>query len=960
MSEERLNSLLLAWQDYQERGHDVPADELCRDCPELAATLARRIQVLREMKQMMEISSSSQETQLHGAANPNSPSTSSLDTESLESGRPAHAAISNSVPGYDILEELGRGGMGVVYKARQKSLNRIVALKMILAGSHASPEAAERFLREAETIARLKHPNIVQVHEYGTHQEKPYFSLEYLEGGSLAARLKGEPQAPTEAARLVETLAHAVEAAHALGIVHRDLKPANLLIGADLVVKITDFGLAKQGDSAVTATGEVLGTPSYMAPEQAEGNNRTVGPPADIYALGAILYELLTGRPPFKGATSLDTILMVVDSQPVAPSRLQPKVPRDLETICLKCLEKESAKRYATASELAADLERFLRGQPVLARPVGQAERLWRWCRRNPVVAGLSAALLFALLVGLGSVIALWLDAEKQRTMAIAAEGRALGLAAEAQEAQKFAEQQSALAKAEAAKANREANTANRTATFLIEMFQSADPLGIGGIPALKTRTGEELTARQILDRGAEKVARELAGEPETQIKLLNTMGKVYCTLGFTDKAQSLLEKALALGPTLPKDDPEVAATLHNLGWVHHQAGDYTAARRLYEDALGVRQKHADADPFALSETRFNLGWLLADLEDFVGAEQMFKSAVELRLRCRGPDHRDVAVARLGLAASYLAQQQVTSAIPPYQQAMAALRKAKDNEGLVESIDQFQKGVIGRQLPALLRGPLLGLKDDQAVEDCLKRALTLGKDALGGQHHYVSLILHELAVTLARHHKDEEAERYFRECLHNVRGDRDAAHQGHGLDHPKATFLLDNFSWLLKRRGKQAEAEQLLDEALQVRRHRYPGGHRLVADVLVIQAGMLDKTDSSGRRRKLLREALTIYCRTLDPASRYLPACVNRLAESLSGSETCDLACELTRAAARRSESSHDREIYRDLAMRVLRQAQKKGFNDLVRLQQDHDLDNVRGREDFVQLIVELRTTARR
>jgi hypothetical protein len=307
------------------------------------------------------------------------------------------------VPGYEILGELGRGGMGVVYKARQLCLNRVVALKMILAGSHAGPGATARFLREAETVARLKHPNVVQVHEFGTHEGKPYFSLEYLEGGSLADHLKGEPQPPAQAAQMVQTLARAVQTAHEQGIVHRDLKPANVLLATDGTLKITDFGLAKQGDSGMTATGEVLGTPSYMAPEQAEGTPKLVGAASDVYALGAILYELLTGRPPFKGASAWDTIQLVVGTEPVPPSRLQPKMPRDLETVCLKCLEKEPARRYATAADLAEDLRRFQAGEPIQARPptlVSLARSLTRhygraaaWVFTVGFIAGLLAGL---------------------------------------------------------------------------------------------------------------------------------------------------------------------------------------------------------------------------------------------------------------------------------------------------------------------------------------------------------------------------------------------------------------------------------------------------------------------------------------------------------------------------------------------------------------------------------------
>jgi WD40 repeat protein len=291
--------------------------------------------------------------------------------------------------------------MGVVYKARQVGLNRLVALKMILAGEHASAGEFDRFRTEAEAVARLQHPNVVAIHEVGVQSGLPYFSLEYCDGGSLSARLDGTPWEPAKAAALVETLARAMQAAHARGIVHRDLKPANILLSEDGTPKIADFGLAKQLDSAAgrTASGAILGTPSYMAPEQA-GRSKDVGPAADVYALGAVLYELLTGRPPFKAATELDTVLQVVSDDPVTPTRLQPKTPRDLETICLKCLAKEPGRRYPAAEVLAEDLRRFRVGEPIAARPVSRLERGWRWCRRNRGVAALAAALLLALVTG--------------------------------------------------------------------------------------------------------------------------------------------------------------------------------------------------------------------------------------------------------------------------------------------------------------------------------------------------------------------------------------------------------------------------------------------------------------------------------------------------------------------------------------------------------------------------------
>jgi WD40 repeat protein/serine/threonine protein kinase len=293
------------------------------------------------------------------------------------------------IPGYLITEELGRGGMGVIYLARQERLGRTVALKMILAADQGSSEAVARSLAEARLIARLKHPHIVEIYQVGDHRGRPYLELEYAEGGSLAGRLRGSPWPARAAAELVRAIATGIGAAHRLGIVHRDLKPSNILLTADGTPKITDFGLAKGIglETGLTRSEAIIGTPAYMAPEQASGHARDAGPAADTHALGAILYELLTGVQPFRAATALETLERVRSSEAVSPRRLEPKLPRDLETVCLRCLEKEPQKRFATAEELADELGRFLDGQPIRSRPIGLGTWLFRWCRRNKAVA---------------------------------------------------------------------------------------------------------------------------------------------------------------------------------------------------------------------------------------------------------------------------------------------------------------------------------------------------------------------------------------------------------------------------------------------------------------------------------------------------------------------------------------------------------------------------------------------
>jgi WD40 repeat protein len=397
---DRLHDLLLRWEELCRQGRPVAVEELCRDCPELLEPLRRQIDALRAVDAVLTTTEDRSATvQVAPVAD------TTQDAPVAPAPLPSEVA---RLPGYEILGELGRGGMGVVYKARQLSLGRVVALKMVLAGAQAGANQLARFRAEVEAIARLQHPNLIQVFEVGEHDGQPYFAMEFVDGGGLDHKIDGKPQPPRQAADLVETLARAMHAVHRAGIIHRDLKPGNVLLTTDGTPKITDFGLAKRldGERGPTLTGDIIGTPSYMAPEQAWGQTREIGPAADIYALGAILYELLTGRPPVEGESPWDAIHRVVFEEPITPRRLQPCVPPDLETICLKCLQKEPHKRYDSALALADDLRRFLQDEPILARPIGRWERIVKWARRRPAAASLVAVSALALLVlAVGGVV---------------------------------------------------------------------------------------------------------------------------------------------------------------------------------------------------------------------------------------------------------------------------------------------------------------------------------------------------------------------------------------------------------------------------------------------------------------------------------------------------------------------------------------------------------------------------
>ncbi len=506
-----------------------------------------------------------------------------------------------SVAGYQILGELGRGGMGVVYKARQPGANRVVALKMVLNSAHAGQEALMRFKIEAEAMALLQHPNIVQLYEAGEEDGCPFFSLEYVEGDSLSKKIENVPQPAQESALLVQRLAEAMYTAHQRGIIHRDLKPANVLLTKGGVPKITDFGLAKrledQGQGQ-TRTGAIMGTPSYMAPEQAVGRTKETGPAADIYSLGAILYDMLTGRPPFRGSTLLETLQQVKTLAPVAPKRLQPSLPYDLQTICLKALEKEPAQRYATAGALAEDLRRFLAGEPILARPTPWYERGWKWIKRRPAVASLAAVLVLGT-ISLLALGGLWLDSERRSAEAVASI-----------ESKRAADQMAAREKEEILRKAAERNF-KRAKAAVDEMLSEVGQDRLRSIPQM------------------EPVRRDL-------LKKAKTFYDEFMTEQSADPAIRL-EAALA--------QQRVADILEKLG-------DSAFALKAYESALNLFQRLDQEYPEqkeikkSFANVANNYGNLFKELKRNREAEQNYKLALQLRetLHAKEPGNAEIAL----------------------------------------------------------------------------------------------------------------------------------------------------------------------------------------------------------------------------------------------------------------------------------------------------------------------------
>jgi thiol-disulfide isomerase/thioredoxin len=564
------------------------------------------------------------------------------------------------VPGYEILGELGRGGMGVVYRARHRTLNRIVALKMILAGAHASPIGLERFRTEAEAAARLQHTNVVQIFEVGEYQGLPYFSLEHCSGGSLESRLDGTPLPVREAAILVETLAQAIHAAHEHQVIHRDLKPANVLLAgrpqaplAECQPKITDFGLAKKLDEASnqTRSGAIMGTPSYMAPEQASGKAHAIGPAADVYALGAILYELLTGRPPFKAATPMDTMMQVLHEEAVPPSRLNSYCPRDLETICLKCLQKEPRKRYASARELAADLDCFLRGEPIRARRTRLLERGLKWAQRRPAAAALLVVCALAVLaLGAGGI---WHNQTLRSALDVA-------------------EQQRRLAEGNAAEARLQRDRVNASYRKRLE---TVDEFVLRTDGRLGKMTGMESVRLEFLHDALE-LNQALLREQRDNRLARKQAARIYVRIGDLWRrrrdyveGEDAYRKALELQKQLVAEPPEEPALHMDLGSTHlrlaallragqrglEAEASYRNAIAVY-DQLAARPANRYAAQLRAARSRFELANLLEERGQAPRAEQLYRETLALQeeLAAAHPQYvycrRDLAETAFSLA----------------------------------------------------------------------------------------------------------------------------------------------------------------------------------------------------------------------------------------------------------------------------------------------------------------------
>jgi tetratricopeptide (TPR) repeat protein len=692
---------------------------------------------------------------------------------------------------YELLGELGRGGQGVVYRARHRGLGRVVALKTIAPAYLAGARAWERFQIEASAAARLDHPNIIPIYEVGERDGFCFYSMKLVEGTTIEQLVAGgvpDSEACQHVAAISVKVAQAVHHAHQRGVLHRDLKPSNILLDREHEPHVSDFGLARQltEDSTLTATQGLIGTPAYLPPEVAGGGIRQATVASDIYGLGAILYHLLTGRPPFGGGPIAATLRAVQETEPALPKALNPSVPRDLETICLKCLEKEPARRYASAQELAEDLGRFLRDEPIEARPLNPAERVWRSCRRKPALASVVVlALLLVLVLGIGSPIAAYRINQARRQ-------------AQAGERQ---------ARTEAAKSQ-------QVAGFLKDM--------LAGVGPSVARGRDTTVLREILDKTAERVGKELTNDPEVEFELRDTLADTYRALGLFNQMEAMAREGLRLARALePGDTPAAARALYALATAQWYLGRYNDAEATHRQSLAMRRRLLGREDPEIAVALNALGNTLLSQSKLAEAETVYREALAMRRRIHGDRNEFVAVSLDNLAAVLEREGKLAEAEAAYRDALA-----------------MQQELVGSEHPDTASSIIMlaaVLREEGKVVEAIamsREALALAHRLWHGEHPRVATALNNLALALRDYGEFAEAEMVFRQAV--------ATYQKLlGEEHSHTAMALQNLASVLMAQGKLADAETVTREALAVRQRVLGREHPDLVDSIIALVGVL-------------------------------------------------------------------------------------------------------------------------
>jgi serine/threonine protein kinase len=937
-------------------------------------------------------------------------------------------APGETIGDYELLEEIGRGGMSIVYKARHKSVPRIVALKMLRAGSEADATQLRRFRSEAEAVAILDHPHIVPIYEVGEHQKQPYYCMKLVEGGTLADHLDKWRATPCQAAEVLAPVAAAIHFAHQRGILHRDLKPSNVLLArggylrsengapserapvtgdsralAEWTPLVADFGLAKhvQVDSAVTQTGAILGTPSYMAPEQASGQKGLVTTTADVYGLGAILYECLTGQPPFRGDTVMETLLLVREKEPERPRLLNPRVDADLETICLKCLEKEPARRYASAEAVADDLRRYLVGLPIHARPIRGVERLARFCRRKPTLAGL----WLVLVLGLALTSWQWWRAEYHRGEATERLQKIEAQAIELRKSLEDVQKQKTLTE-------QYYTDAHQAVTQFYTHFSNRPELR--SVPNLEPLR-KDLMAEAL--RYFERFLKQRGNDPALKAELAETHLRVGDLLRDTDAKMRALEsyrQALVLRQALADAEPSnrmrqslLADVYIKLSLVHKQLGQYPAAEETQQQAVVLRETIAAQQPgsveaqillvsglnnlaviyretlrpteslqvleraltlldrlrreapkdqralYHLSTVWGNIGILHHDGERPDQAREAYEKALQAskerlkHTKTTAQDQVDMGHFYLSLAHLHRNYQKPAEAASALEKALGLIKLAADDNPLMTSF-QEELATTYKEMAHV-----------KHLTDQRKEALALMDQArqiqekVGKLYPAATPLHRSLADTwfhtgyfLAEAGNHDQAIRAYRECC-SVSKKLIEVHPEEAWYHNQLGVALLNLSALYRKRG-------LIDDALQCqitglehehiawgKQPKHATYRRVLSKLCHVHADLL-------RQLGRIREALPLQQERV----KLWPN---------NGAELAGIAAEIAQCAADvakdKAEPSADDEKLRrqcaDLAMDVLKKALASGYRDVAKLEKETAFDILRQRDDFKAALAE-------